>query len=364
MTRRRTRIFPRILAAFSVLAIMASGGILFHLWLFARTPGKSDLVPRRVEIPPGTGRAAIARLLLTEGVISDDRLFQALTLLTRTGNRLKAGEYSFPALATPAQVLQRIATGRVVVRHLTFPEGSNLRDVARIFDRSGLTQSGEILRLAHDRDFIRSLGLDVNDLEGYLFPETYFFRKSQDAEAMLRTMVNQFSRNFDSKLQARANEVGKSVQEVVILASLVEKEAAVDEDRPLIASVLLNRLQRKMPLQSDPTAIYDLPDYDGPVTWLHLKRPSPYNTYYVRGLPAGPICNPGIRSIRAVLYPADTKYLYFVSNADGTHRFSETLTEHNRAVSAYARKKRAAAQTTTTGSDSTPKSVQESKGKP
>lgn len=343
MTGRRMRIFTRLLVTLCFLGILGSELSLFHLWLFARLPGNPRISPHQVEIQPGTKGAAIARILESGGVVPDAWMFRALCLVTRSGGRLKAGEYSFPPLSTPLDVLDRILSGRVVARHVTFPEGSNLRDVARIFDQHGLASARDILRLVREPAFIEALGIQAPDLEGYLFPETYHFRKSQDAAAMLGTMTGQFFRVFGPELQTLARQTGRSVHDVVILASLIEKEAVVDEDRPLIASVFINRLKKSMPLQSDPTAIYDLPDFKGKITWLHLKRPSPYNTYFVRGLPAGPICNPGIKSIRAALYPADTKYLYFVSNADGTHRFSETLSEHNKAVSAYVTRKRQAA---------------------
>ena len=189
--------------------------------------------------------------------------------------------------------------------------------------------------MSQDKEFIDSLDLPDDGLEGYLFPETYYFTKSNNIRTILKSMVRQFRLHFPKKWEDRAKERGSSVQEVVILASIVEKEAVVDSERPLIAGVFFNRLKLNMPLQSDPTAVYDLPDFSGPITREHLQRQSPYNTYQKRGLPAGPICNPGAGSLEAVLYPEEVPYLYFVSNNDGTHRFSTTLEEHQRAVSLY-----------------------------
>ncbi|MFP5213697.1 MAG: endolytic transglycosylase MltG, partial [Acidobacteriota bacterium] len=220
-------------------------------------------------------------------------------------------------------------------------EGSTVRDVAAILDRSGLVARDDILRLSGDRSFVHSLGLHGPGLEGYLFPETYSFERMQDGATMLRAMVEQFRRHLPEGWRESEKTLGRSTHDLVILASIVEKEAVADRERPIIAGVFLNRLRLDMPLQSDPTAVYDLPDFSGPVTAEHLKRHSPYNTYTIKGLPAGPICNPGEKSLEAAFHPEKTSYLYFVSNNDGTHRFSNTIAEHQQAVNRYREQRNA-----------------------
>jgi UPF0755 protein len=176
-------------------------------------------------------------------------------------------------------------------------------------------------------------------LEGYLFPDTYKFARNLSVESILRSFVTRFNQHFGPAQEERARQLGFTRHQVVILASVVEKETAVPEERPLIAGVFLNRLKRRIRLQSDPTVIYGLNEFDGNLTRAHLSTDTPYNTYTRRGLPAGPICNPGAESIQAVLNPATTPYLYFVAKKDGTHHFSTSLAEHNSAVLRHQRRR-------------------------
>lgn len=326
----------------SLLFFTAIGGFwaLFGIWLFLRLPGGTQAKPVLVDIAAGMNAMAISDRLHADGIISDPQAFYWLCRYRSAASRIQAGEYAFTAPLTPDQVLQKLVQGKVVLHRVTLPEGSTIGDVAILLERAGLAGEAEISSLARDRAFIQSLGLDHPSLEGYLFPETYHYPRNQSPRAILKSMVQQFRDHFSDEMARRAGEKRLSVHEVVILASMVEKEAAVDEERPLVAAVFLNRLRRDMPLQSDPTAVYDLEGFSGPVLAAHLKRQSPYNTYQIRGLPVGPICNPGIRSLEAVLYPAGVPYLYFVSNLDGTHRFSTTLSEHQDAVSQYREKRR------------------------
>jgi UPF0755 protein len=339
------------LALCSLTAFILIGGFLaaFGVWLFLRLPGGTSVKATVIEIPPGTNAMAISNLLHTEGVISDPQAFFWLCRFRSASSRLQAGEYAFSTPMTPDQVLDKLVRGRVVLHRVTIPEGSTIRDIARLLEEAGLAREAEVNSLARDRSFIESLGMEHPSLEGYLFPETYHYSRNQSARTILRGMVQQFRDRFREVMNRSASEVRLSVHEGVILASIVEKEAAVDEERPLVAAVFLNRLSRNMPLQSDPTAVYDMDDFSGPIMAAHLKRPSPYNTYRIKGLPVGPICNPGARSLEAVLHPASVPYLYFVSNHDGTHRFSSTLSEHQEAVSQYREKTRKAA-----GNDTNP----------
>lgn len=328
-----------LVALISLFAV-SSGLVLFRFWLFLRLPGNTLPSVRWVEIRPGMGAMKIALLLQENGVVTDALKFRVLCRLRKSDQKLKAGEYAFSTLLTPEQVLDHLVQGRVFLHHLTIPEGSTIRSTAKIIEDKGLAPMEEVLRLATDPTFVHSLGFQSPTLEGYLYPDTYLLPRSSTAPSILKAMVQQFWNRFPEEWKRRASDLGLRVHDVVILASMVEKEAVADAERPVISAVFLNRLRLGMPLQSDPTAVYDLEGFSGPVTSAHLKRPSPYNTYVNVGLPAGPICSPGSKSLKAVLYPEKVDYLYFVSNQDGTHHFSATLGEHNEAVSRYLKKVR------------------------
>lgn len=324
-----------VLPAALCLVALAVFVVAFQFWLFLNSPGGVRPQVREFNIGSGMSAAAIARLLQSEEVVSDARMFYLLCWLKKSGQKLQAGEYAFSSFSTPGQILDQIVAGKVLLHRVTVPEGSTLADVAALIQQAGLAEAENVIQLAQNKEFIGALDLQSKSLEGYLFPETYYFSKTQNERTILGSMVHQFRVHFPTEWQAQAKKRGLSVQEVVIMASMVEKEAVVDSERPVIAGVFFNRLKLNMPLQSDPTAVYDLPDFSGPITREHLQRQSPYNTYTNKGLPIGPICNPGAKSLQAVLYPEDVPYLYFVSNNDGTHRFSTTLEDHQRAVSLY-----------------------------
>jgi UPF0755 protein len=183
------------------------------------------------------------------------------------------------------------------------------------------------------------LGVNATTLEGYLYPDTYNFPRFTKPEEILRTMVARFHQFFTPEVKAQAAALNMTEHEVVTLASIIEKETGQEDERPLIAAVFQNRLKKKYPLQSDPTVIYDIPNFDGNLTRAQLTTSTPFNTYMHPGLPPGPIANPGIKSILAALHPAPVSYLYFVSKNDGSHQFSSTLTEHNQAVHHYQKKR-------------------------
>ncbi|SFM99547.1 endolytic transglycosylase MltG [Thermodesulforhabdus norvegica] len=245
---------------------------------------------------------------------------------------LKSGEYAVYTFSTPKSLIERIFRGDVIRYIVTIPEGSTIYEVAERVNRTGLAKTEEVIRLASDPPFIRSLGINATTLEGYLFPDTYIFTRLDNAKTILKTMVRTFWRRFPSEGESRAKKLGMTLHDVVTMASIVEKEAVMDDERPIIAAVFYNRLKKGMPLQSDPTAVYDIPFFRGPVKRDHILRKTPYNTYFIRGLPPSPICNPGLASIKAALYPANVSYLYFVSRGDGRHIFSETYREHLQAI--------------------------------
>jgi UPF0755 protein len=232
-------------------------------------------------------------------------------------------------------VLSKLVRGEVLLHQLTLPEGVTRQDIAALLAAQALAGADQVLAMTADADLAKELGIPAPTLEGYLFPDTYRFARHLPVATILRAMVDRFHQYFGAAQEDQARKLRLTPHEVVILASVVEKETGSASERPLIAGVFLNRLRRGIPLQSDPTVIYGLPQFDGNLTRAHLVTDTPYNTYTRRGLPAGPICNPGAAALDAVLSPAATPYLYFVGKGDGTHHFSATLVEHNAAVARY-----------------------------
>jgi UPF0755 protein len=320
------------LVFFCLAAIVATIG-LFQFWLFLHLPAKPVAEKKQFFISRGSGGLTVARLLQSQGVIRNGYEFYLLALIKHATHRLQAGEYAFSTLDLPQQVLDKIVEGKVVIYVVTLPEGSTLRDIAAIVSRDHLAKSKKIIAAAGSAGMAKSLHIEADTLEGYLFPDTYRFKKPVSAAAILGRMVSRFRAKLPAGWQNRAKELGMTLNQIVTMASLIEKEAKVDSERPIIAGVFYNRLKNNMPLQSDPTAVYDLPGFSGPVTPADLKRQSPYNTYLNKGLPPGPICNPGEKSILAALYPAKVPYFYFVSNNGLTHQFSVTLKEQQKAIS-------------------------------
>lgn len=307
--------------------------------------GEGDEV--RVSIPSGKGFLGVYRTLVDNGVLEEDARFGMLASWRGMSKRLKAGEYVFSRPATPSDVLEKLVDGSTLLHPVTFQEGLTIHQVAKELGRQGWEIQKEFLDLCHDPKFIAELGLHSPSLEGYIFPDTYYLSRSQDARAVLRMMVERFfevSKSLDlldTPGPEGSGEVANkmTLHEVVILASIVEKETGVALERPLIARVFLNRLKRKMRLQADPTVIYGLGDFDGNLTRKDLRTPSAYNTYILAGLPVGPIANPGRDSLQAVLEPAEGDWLYFVARGDGTHSFSTNLKEHNKAVYQFQKKR-------------------------
>jgi UPF0755 protein len=238
----------------------------------------------------------------------------------------------------PADILSRLLAGRVVLHAVTIPEGYTIGQIADVLAQQQITDRAEFVRLAKDKSFMKSLGVSAESVEGYLYPDTYRFARPTAAKDVIKTMVDQLGQVMTAEWQARAKDLHLTVHQVLTLASVIEKETGAGEERPQISSVFHNRLKKKIPLQSDPTVIYGLPNFDGNLHKKDLSNPSPYNTYRWAGLPPGPIASPGAQSIRAALYPVPSSYLFFVSRNDGTHQFSATLIEHNKAVEKYQKR--------------------------
>lgn len=288
-----------------------------------------------VEIPQGASVAAMADRLADAGVVLHPLAFRVAARMSGSERALKAGEYRFADPATPGEVVARLAKGDVYTRAVTFREGLTMWDTAEVFAAAGLGTVDEFLIEARDPARIQSIDPDARSLEGYLFPDTYQLPRSAGAKGTVDAMVASFLRAFDADLRAAATARGMSVREVVTIASLVEKETAHPPERPIVSAVYQNRLRINMGLQCDPTVIYALRlanRWNGNLTRENMRIDSPYNTYRYAGLPPGPIASPGRASLEAAVRPSADKYLYFVSRNDGTHVFSHTLAEHNRAV--------------------------------
>jgi len=291
-----------------------------------------------VEIPQGSGSAPIGARLVEAGVIRDLATYRLALWMSRQGRHLKAGEYRFDRAMTPIAVIDKIARGDVYVISVTFPEGLTAAEMGKIFEAHGLGTAASFVQAAKDPAPIRDLDPAAHDLEGYLFPETYALPRHTDAAKLVRMMVARFEKVFTPDLRQAAAARHLTVRQAVTLASIVEKETARADERPLVAAVYTTRLRIGMPLQCDPTVIYALAKagrYDGNIHKDDLSFDSPYNTYRYPGLPPGPIASPGRASLDAALHPADADFLYFVSRNDGSHEFSRTLEEHNRNVQKF-----------------------------
>ncbi len=311
--------------------LVVGGGAWYGLYINTPAPGSGTAT---VFIPKGAGVRQIKAILGREGVIKDDIRFLLLARLTGRSNRLRAGEFALDRGLRPTEILKILEKGEVIQHRLTIPEGLTLRQIAALYAQGEWVKQEEFLALCTEPHFIATLGIKQDSLEGYLFPDTYtLVRGESTAHAIITTMTRRFL-NVWQEITAE-NTSSMDRHKVVTLASIIEKETAAAEERPLIAQVFLNRLQSSMRLQSDPTVIYGLTDFNGNLTRKDLRQKTPYNTYVIKGLPPGPICNPGQAAIEAVFQPAKSDALYFVSKNDGTHFFSKTLKQHNRAVRKY-----------------------------
>lgn len=310
---------------------------LVSIFAFLYMPAQQKRRVVEVKVERGESFSSVVNKLKDRGVIPNERFFTLWARLLALDKKIHWGVYRFDLPIAPREVLDRMVLGRGLFHRITIPEGLALNEIADLLGREGATGKEKFLKEARSTEVLSLLGLENNGIEGYLFPDTYYFPVSATERDILTAMVEQFQEIFTPMMERQAKKLGLSRHEVVTLASLIEKETGVEAERPLVSAVFHNRLKGNIPLQSDPTVIYGLEDFTGKLRRKDLQNPSPYNTYLIRGLPPGPICNPGLSSLRAALFPARVSYLYFVSKNDGTHFFSETIREHNRAVNIYQR---------------------------
>jgi UPF0755 protein len=313
-----------------------------YAWEYETTRRPMRLVseaPHPLTIEPGSSAQSIGEALQSLGLVSHPLVFRAYLLQRGDGARLRAGEYSFEGTLSLADIVDKLVRGEVVRHDVTFPEGRALDEMADIAAAKGLPKAA-FKKAALQVSLIQDLDPQATDLEGYLFPDTYDLGRRPDAATVLVTRMTRRFREVATPWLAGLPERGLTLREIVTLASLVELETARADERSRIAAVFLNRLKKGMPLQTDPTVIYALRKagpWDGNIRRTDLAIDSPYNTYRYPGLPPGPIGSPGREALLAVVAPADVKDLYFVSRNDGSHEFSETLAQHERAVDRFQR---------------------------
>lgn len=326
----------RHIVAPGLFALLGSGvavaAALAHLLLVA--PAGTGGNPVAVRIAAGSDLRQIARNLADAGAIANPQAFLLAARLGGLDRRLRPGDYRLDPGQSLPSLLSALIEGRWRTTPVTIPEGWRLEQIAERLAAAGVCGREEFLAAGRDKALLEQLAIPGPSAEGFLFPETYALALPSEPAEVIRIMRRQFAKVW-AELTAGAPPPGPSLLATVTLASIVERETGVAAERPLVAAVFLNRLRLGMPLQADPTVIYGIDGFDGNLRRRDLAAASPYNTYLIRGLPPGPIANPGREALAAALSPAPADYLYFVARRDGTHQFSRTLAEHNRAVQRY-----------------------------
>ena len=292
-----------------------------------------------IEIPYGITFREVADIFSRETIIKDRNLFVFIGRIAGIDRKVRAGYYSISSSMDHLDLLMALKKGQIIEYKITILEGDSLREIGEKLAEEGIVSQKDFRKISKDEDFLLAYDIDAPSAEGYLFPDTYSIPKGMKPEDAVGMMINRMREKFSPDLMKQASEIGFSERGVLTLASIIEKEAAVDVERPIISGVYHNRLKQNIRLQADPTSIYGIKSFKEKITLSDLKRKTAYNTYVIYGLPPGPIASPGIKSITAALYPADVPYLYFVSNNDGTHHFSVSAAEHQAAVKAYRQKK-------------------------
>lgn len=320
--------------ALTLGAALLGAAAVFAWVVLAPAPGveRGGLI---VEIPAQESAFGIARRLEEAEVIRSRVAFVALTFGRGTVRQLKAGEYEVPRGASTLDVLDLLESGRVRQHLVLHPEGATVAELARLLEAERLASAEEVERAARDPELLRTLNVEAPSLEGYLFPDTYQLVRGLSPHDILGRMVQRMQAKLTPEMRVRAAERGLTVHELLTLASIIEREAVIEEERRLVAAVFWNRLRRNMLLQADPTVQYAVAKGRQALTRTDLMTDHPYNTYRRPGLPPGPIASPGLSAIEAALDPAPVKYLYFVALDDRRHHFSTTIEEHNAAVARY-----------------------------
>lgn len=326
------------LIAILVLIIVTTFVVIQQMGPYNKN-NKEDIV---IDIPTGSTLSQVTNILKENNLIKNKTLFKLYVRVSNNSSKLKSGKYLFNQTYSNKEIIKDLSKGKVYNDgiKITVPEGSTSFEIMDILAKNKLGEKNVYEELINNpKEFKEKFKfLDdekIKSLEGFLYPSTYYFNEKQSEKEVLEHMLETFDSKYTDKLQKRQNELNKSLYEVINLSSIVEKEAVLDEDRPIIASVFYNRIKINMPLQSDATIQYIFKERKKSITYNDLKIDSPYNTYKVEGLPPTPIANPGIKSIEAVLYPANTEYLYFVATIEGGNTYSKTYEEHVKNVEEY-----------------------------
>jgi len=332
---------PGMVAVLSVLFLLCTFVItVFSLGSLSTSIHTEEPLTFRVE--QGESLRQVTERLATEGILRNPGFVRALAVLRADSTRIKAGDYAVKGDVSPNELLDYLISGRARYAALTVPEGLNLREIARRFEEQGIGLAADFMAQATDPEYIAGLPLPPEfkgaSLEGLLFPETYFVHRGVPPRQLINMMVAQFRKRALPVLLEHAATSPLSPYELLVLASIIEKETSVPEERRLISAVFLNRLRKGMVLASDPTVIYGIDNFDGNLTRAHLRTVTSYNTYKRRGLPPTPIASPGLASVRAAVDPEETDYLFFVARGDGTHQFSRDYRTHTRAVWKYQKR--------------------------
>ncbi len=318
-----------------IVGIFFAGGTLAYMSAIGPVDvNDSDQI--YVKVPAGYGTIQIANLLDTNGLLKNKNAFRVYARINGLDGKMKEGEYYLSRSMSVAEIAERIVKGQVIQYSFTIPEGYTVRQIAATLAEKGYVNEEKFLTIARTETF--DIPFDtfhpnlIEPLEGYLYPDTYSYARGMDERAIIRMMVENFKKNVSSEMVNRSSEIGYSMQEIITIASLVEREARMPNERKIVASVIYNRLKINMRLQLCASVMYILPEPKSVLLYSDLEIDSPYNTYRNGGLPPGPVSNPGKASIEAALYPDNTPYYYFVARNDGSHVFTRTLAEHNQAI--------------------------------
>lgn len=333
--------YGRLILLVLLIAFVVAGVVGYRALQWADgpvIPPEQHPASQIIVIPEGSSFQQVVMLLEQARLIRSRSRLMMLGRQEGVERRIISGEYELNPGMSPREILAKLTSGQVVLHAITIPEGYTIAQIGELLDIEDIVDAKEFLRLARDPEFVRTLSVEAPTLEGYLFPDTYRVARGTKAKDLIQAMVAKLWQVFTPELREQARARHMTPHEVLTMASVIEKETSAGSERRLISAVFHNRLKKKIPLQSDPTVIYGLEQFDGNIHKKDLSSPSPYNTYRVRGLPPGPIASPGAHSIEAALYPADATYLYFVSRNDGTHEFSSTLLQHNEAVEKYQKR--------------------------
>ncbi len=330
----KKRVKKHLWLLFSVATVTIITLIHFYIALFI--PPSNEKVWKEVEVTDGMSFKAIAGTLQREGVIRYRGYFEIIGRLQGISRKVRAGYYGLSTNMSLWEVMDHLRKGIIIEYEIVIPEGYNLYQIGWTLSGTPLISAPhEFIDLVKNKAYVHSLGIEADTLEGYLFPDTYFLPKGIKLEDIPRRMVQRYKAVFNDGKRNRAKELGFTEQQIMTLASIVEKEAKVDSERKLISAVYHNRLKQGMKLQADPTAVYGTKAWITQITKEDLKRRSPYNTYLHKGLPPGPIANPGEGAILAALYPENVDYLFFVAQGDGSHYFSKDFKAHEKAIGRY-----------------------------